>query len=110
MSSNAKSFLARYSLGIACSSANQPLAAIEQFKIAKRLMDEQNVRDGALHNSLGWAYLQAGDYASAIQQFRIAREPALYSQLTELTRRQVDNNLALAEAHLHGRAAQGATP
>jgi Tfp pilus assembly protein PilF len=90
---------------MACSSASQPLAAIEQFKIAKRLMDEQNVRDGALHNSLGWAYLQSGDYANAVQQFRLAREPALYAKLSELTKRQVDNNLALAESNLNVRTA-----
>jgi tetratricopeptide (TPR) repeat protein len=96
----AKAILVRYNLGMACSSASQHVAAIEQFKIAQRLMDEQNVRDGALHNSLGWAYLQAGDYRNAIQQFRIAREPALYAKLTELTKRQVDTNLALAEARL----------
>jgi hypothetical protein len=99
----AKAFLVRYNLGIACSTADQPVAAIEQFKIAKRLMDEQNVRDGALHNSLGWAYLQSGDYANALQQFRLAREPALYLKLSELTKRQVDNNLALAQAYLSSR-------
>jgi Tfp pilus assembly protein PilF len=101
----AKAFLVRYNLGMACSSASQPLAAIEQFKIAKRLMDEQNVRDGALHNSLGWAYLQSGDYVNAVQQFRLAREPALYAKLSELTKRQVDNNLALAESNLNVRTA-----
>jgi Tfp pilus assembly protein PilF len=100
VSANAKSFLARYNLGMACSSANQHLAAIEQFKIALRLMEEQKVRDGVLHNSLGWAYLQSGDYANAVKQFRLAREPALYGKLTELIKRQVDTNLALAEAHL----------
>lgn len=100
MSQNAKAFLVRYNLGVACSSANQPHAAIEQFKIARRLMDEQNVRDGALYNSLGWAYLQSGDYVNAVRQFRLAREPALYARLSELTKRQVDNNLALAESHL----------
>ena len=103
MPPTAKAFLVRYNLGIACSSADQHVAAIEQFKIAKRLMDEQNVRDGALHNSLGWAYLQAGDYANALQQFRLAREPALYLKLSELTKRQVDNNLALAQAYLSSR-------
>jgi Tfp pilus assembly protein PilF len=101
----AKAFLVRYNLGMACSSASQHLAAIEQFKIAKRLMDEQNVRDGALHNSLGWAYLQSGDYANAVQQLRLAREPALYAKLSELTKRQVDNNLALAESYLNVRPA-----
>ena len=104
MPQTAKAFLVRYSLGMACSSASQHLAAIEQFKIAKRLMDEQNVRDGALHNSLGWAYLQTGDYPNAVQQFRLAREPALYAKLSELTKRQVDNNLALAEANLDVRS------
>jgi Tfp pilus assembly protein PilF len=89
---------------MACSSASQHVAAIEQFKIAKRLMDEQNVKDGALHNSLGWAYLQSGDYANAVQQFRLAREPALYAKLSELTKRQVDNNLALAETYLNVRS------
>jgi Flp pilus assembly protein TadD len=99
----AKAFLARYNLGVACSSADQPVAAIEQFKIAKRLMDEQNVKDGAIHNSLGWAYLQAGDYENAIHEFRQARIPALYFKLSEMARRQVDNNLALAESYLHAR-------
>jgi Tfp pilus assembly protein PilF len=97
---NAKSFLARYNLGIACSSASQHIAAIEQFKIAKRMMDEQNFKDGTIHNSLGWAYLQSGDYPNAVQQFRLAREPAVYAKLSEITRRQVDNNLAIAESHL----------
>ena len=108
MPPTAKAFLVRYNLGMACSSASQHLAAIEQFKIAKRLMDEQNVKDGALHNSLGWAYLQSGDYANAVQQFRLAREPALYAKLSELTKRQVDNNLALAETYLNVRSAAGA--
>ena len=105
MPQNAKAFLARYTLGVACSSADQHEAAIEQFKIAKRLMDEQNIRDGTIHNSLGWAYLQSGDYANAIQQFRMAREPALYSRLSEMTRRQLDNNLAMAESYLNVRKA-----
>ena len=103
MPQTAKTFLARYNLGVACSSADQHVAAIEQFKIAKRLMDEQNVKDGALHNSLGWAYLQSGDYANAVQQFRRAREPALYLKLSEVTKRQVDNNLAAAQALLNAR-------
>ena len=105
MTQNAKAFLARYTLGVACSSADQHVAAIEQFKIAKRLMDEQNVKDGTIHNSLGWAYLQSGNYVNAVQQFRMAREPALYSKLTEMTRRQVDNNLAQAESYLAMRRA-----
>ena len=105
MPQNAKAFLARYTLGVACSSADQHVAAIEQFKIAKRLMDEQNVKDGTIHNSLGWAYLQSGDYQNAVQQFRLAREPALYSKLSEMTRRQVDNNLAIAESYLGVRKA-----
>jgi len=95
--------MVRYNLGLACSSADQPVAALEQFKIAKRLMDEQNIRDGAIHNSLGWAYLQSGDVKNALAQFRLAREPALYGKLTELMKRQVDNNLAMAEAGLHSR-------
>jgi Tfp pilus assembly protein PilF len=103
MTQNAKSILARYNLGVACSSADQHIAAIEQFKIAKRLMDEQNVKDGTLHNSLGWAYLQSGDYQNAVQQFRLAREPAVYAKLSELTRRMVDNNLAIAESYLNVR-------
>jgi tetratricopeptide (TPR) repeat protein len=97
---NTKAFLIRYNLGVACSSASQHVAAIEQFKIAKRLMDEQNVTDGIIHNSLGWAYLQSGDYPNAIQQFRLARAPALYAKLSEITKRQVDNSLAMAESHL----------
>jgi len=105
MPPNAKAFLARYTLGVACSSAQQHVAAIEQFKIAKRLMDEQNVRDGTIHNSLGWAYLQSGDYPNAVKQFRMAREPALYSKLSEMTRRQVDNNLAIAESYVGVRKA-----
>jgi Tfp pilus assembly protein PilF len=100
---NTKLFLARYNLGVACSSASQHVAAIEQFKIAKRLMDEQNVKDGAIHNSLGWAYLQSGDYANAIQQFRLAREPEVYAKLSEITKRQVDNNLALAQSYMNVR-------
>jgi Tfp pilus assembly protein PilF len=105
MPQNAKAFLARYTLGVACSSADQHAAAIEQFKIAKRLMDEQNVRDGTIHNSLGWAYLQSGDYQNAVKQFRLAREPSLYARLSEMTRRQVDNNLAIAESNLGVRKA-----
>jgi len=101
MTQNAKSILARYNLGVACSSADQHVAAIEQFKIAKRLMDEQNVKDGTLHNSLGWAYLQSGDYQNGVQQFRLAREPMVYAKLSELTRRMVDNNLATAESYLN---------
>ncbi len=103
MPQNSKAFLARYNLGVACSSASQPVAAIEQFKIAKRLMDEQNVKNGAIHNSLGWAYLQAGDYRNAIQELRLARSPQLYSKLSEITKRQVDNNLAVAESYLNVR-------
>jgi Tfp pilus assembly protein PilF len=98
-----KPFLARYNLGVACSSASQHVAAIEQFKIATRLMDEQNVRNGTVHNSLGWAYLQTGDYTNAIHQFRLAREPAVYAKLSEITKRQVDNNLALAESYMNVR-------
>lgn len=109
MRQNAKAFLSRYNLGMACSSASQHIAAIEQFKIAKRLMDEQNVKDGAIHNSLGWAYLQSGDYANALDQFRQAREPALYAKLSEITKRQVDNNLALVESYLSARPARRAT-
>jgi Tfp pilus assembly protein PilF len=105
MPQNAKAFLARYTLGVACSSANQHIAAIEQFKIAKRLMDEQNVKDGTIHNSLGWAYLQSGDYPNALQQFRLAREPAVYAKLSDMTRRQVDNNLAIAESYMSMRRA-----
>jgi len=105
MPQNAKAFLARYTLGVACSSANQHVAAIEQFKIAKRLMDEQNIKDGTIHNSLGWAYLQSGDYKNAIEQFRLARQPAMYSKLSEMTKRQVDNNLATAESYLSIRRA-----
>ena len=105
MPQNAKAFLARYNLGLACSSASQHVAAIEQFKIAKRLMDEQNVKDGTIHNSLGWAYLQSGDYPNALQQFRLAREPAVYAKLSEMTRRQVDNNLAIAESYMTMRRA-----
>jgi Flp pilus assembly protein TadD len=97
---NAKIILDRYNLGLACSSASQHVASIEQFKIAKRLMDEQNVKDGTIHNSLGWAYLQCGDYPNALHHFRLAREPAMYSKLSEITRRQVDNNLALAESYM----------
>jgi Tfp pilus assembly protein PilF len=100
---NAKSILARYNLGVACSSASQHVAAIEQFKIAKRLMDEHNVQDGTIHNSLGWAYLQSGDYPNALQQFRLAREPAVYAKLSEITKRQVDNNLVLAESYVNVR-------
>jgi tetratricopeptide (TPR) repeat protein len=95
---NSKAFLARYNLGVACSSASQPVAAIEQFKIAKRLMDEQNIKDGTIHNSLGWAYMQAGDYANALQELRLARVPQVYAKLSEIAKRQVDNNLALAES------------
>jgi tetratricopeptide (TPR) repeat protein len=105
---NAKAFLARYNLGLACSSASQHVAAIEQFKIAQRLMEEQNIKDGMIHNSLGWAYMQTGDYRNAIDQFRLARQPALYAKLSELTRRQVDNNLAAAESSLHSRTTRGA--
>ena len=103
VTTNAKEFLVRYTLGMACSSAEQHVAAIEQFKIAKRLMDERNIQDGTLHNSLGWAYLQSGDFKNAVQQFRLARTPALYARLSEMTRRQVDNNLAVAESHLDER-------
>lgn len=109
MPQNAKAFLARYNLGVACSSASQHVAAIEQFKIAKRLMDEQNIKDGMIHNSLGWAYMQTGDYRNAVEQFRLARQPALYAKLSELTRRQVDNNLAAAESCLHARSAARAS-
>jgi Flp pilus assembly protein TadD len=101
---NPKAFLARYNLGVACSSASQHIAAIEQFKIAKRMMDEQNVADGTIHNSLGWAYLQSGDYANAVQELRLAREPRVYAKLSEITKRQVDNNLAIAESYLRARS------
>ena len=104
MQQNVKSFRARYNLGVACSSASQHVAAIEQFKIAKQLMDEQNVKHGTVLNSLGWAYLQSGDYANAVHQFRLAREPAVYAKLSEITKRQVDNNLALAESYLNARS------
>lgn len=109
MRQNAKAFLTRYNLGVACSSASQHIAAIEQFKIAKRLMDEQNVKDGAIHNSMGWAYLQCGDYQNALDQFRLAREPALYAKLSEITKRQVDNNLALVESYMNLRMTKRAT-
>jgi tetratricopeptide (TPR) repeat protein len=98
---NTKAFNSRYNLGLACSSASQHVAAIEQFKLAKRLMGEQNAKRGAIHNSLGWAYLQSGDYPNAVHELRQVREPALYSKLSEITRRQVDNNLALAESYLN---------
>jgi Flp pilus assembly protein TadD len=101
---NTKAFLTRYNLGLACSSASQHVAAIEQFKIAKRLMGDTNAKRGSIHNSLGWAYLQCGDYTNAIRELRQAREPALYSKLSEITRRQVDNNLALAESYLNLRS------
>jgi tetratricopeptide (TPR) repeat protein len=101
---NTKAFLTRYNLGLACSSASQHVAAIEQFKIAKGLVGETNTRLGSIHNSLGWAYLQCGDYTNAIRELRQAREPALYSKLSEITRRQVDNNLALAESYLNLRS------
>jgi Tfp pilus assembly protein PilF len=97
---NPKAFLARYNLGVACSSASQHVAAIEQFKIAKRMMDEQDVKDGTIHNSLGWAYLQSGDYRNAVNELRLARQPKLYAKLSEITKRQVDNNLAQAESYL----------
>jgi tetratricopeptide (TPR) repeat protein len=100
---NSKAFLARYNLGVACSSASQPVAAIEQFRIAKRLMDEQNVKHGAIHSSLGWAYLQAGDYPNAVQELRLARAPNVFAKLSEITKRQVDHNLALAESYLNVR-------
>jgi Tfp pilus assembly protein PilF len=102
---NTKAYISRYNLGLACSSAGQNVAAIEQFKIAKRLMDEQNVKRGTIHNSLGWAYLQSGDYPNAVRELRRAREPALYSKLSEITRRQVDNNLATAESCLNMQSA-----
>ena len=104
MHQNIKDFRTRYNLGLACSSASQHVAAIEQFKIAKGLMDDKNVKRGTVHNSLGWAYLQAGDYTNAVHEFRLAREPAVYAKLSEITKRQLDNNLAIAESYLNVRS------
>ena len=57
-----------------------------------------------VYNSLGWAYLQSGDYEHAVQEFQLAKDPAVYSTLSPASRQKVDNNLSLAESYLRAKA------
>ena len=60
-------YRALYNLGLIYLDKNEPDKAVDVLRKAKKIRDQQNLpdNDGAIWNSLGWAYLNAGDLKHA---------------------------------------------
>lgn len=93
-------FPARYNLGLAYAAQNDTDAALRELNAAKKIKIDYGWKDATIYNSLGWVYLESGDYDAALEEFSLALQPTNFSQLNPTSQRKVLNNTALAYAYL----------
>jgi Flp pilus assembly protein TadD len=93
-------FRAQYNLGLAFHGTGDTPAAIGALQKAKTINEKDKIGDATIYNSLGWVYLQSGDYTQALKEFKTAEKPQNFSALTPESQRKVLNNIGVTYAYV----------